>query len=209
MAFVTDSVRGAGSPPGIYSGLYPGAEVEVTADRGVRRVGDDALSGSALTTAQAFRNAVQRFGRSIGEASALCSATPAAVLGETAQGPPGRGAWTGTWSSWMPISTCERRWLVARFSTAPADGGIRWLTVISTLRSTRRSIISRSGGVPRGAHRVLARHRRRLPRAARPQARRGRTPAVARHWAEYFAARARRRRRGEPARRGTVLIDVA
>ncbi len=47
VAFVTDSVRGAGSPPGIYSGLYPGAEVEVTADRGVRRVGDDALSGSA------------------------------------------------------------------------------------------------------------------------------------------------------------------
>lgn len=86
VAFVTDSVRGAGSPPGIYSGLYPGAEVEVTADRGVRRVGDDALSGSALTMAQAFRNAVQHFGRSIGEASVLCSATPAAVLGARRKG---------------------------------------------------------------------------------------------------------------------------
>jgi N-acetylglucosamine-6-phosphate deacetylase len=86
VVFVTDSVRGAGSPPGIYSGLYPGAEVEVTTERGVRRVGDDALSGSALTMAQAFRNAVQRFGRSIGEASALCSATPAAVLHEPRKG---------------------------------------------------------------------------------------------------------------------------
>jgi N-acetylglucosamine-6-phosphate deacetylase len=86
VAFVTDSVRGAGSPPGIYSGLYEGAQVEVTADRGVRRVGDDALSGSALTHAEAFRNAVRRFGRSIPEASALCSRTPARVLGERRKG---------------------------------------------------------------------------------------------------------------------------
>jgi N-acetylglucosamine-6-phosphate deacetylase len=86
VAFVTDSVRGAGSPPGIYSGLYEGVEVEVTADRGVRRVGDDALSGSALTQLQAFRNAVRRFGRSVAEASALCSRTPARVLGERRKG---------------------------------------------------------------------------------------------------------------------------
>lgn len=86
VAFVTDSVRGAGSPPGVYSGLYPGVEVEVTEDRGVRRVGDGALSGSALTAAQAFRNAVRRFGRSIGDASALCSRTPARVLGERRKG---------------------------------------------------------------------------------------------------------------------------
>jgi N-acetylglucosamine-6-phosphate deacetylase len=86
VAFVTDSVRGAGSPPGIYDGLYEGAQVEVTADRGVRRVGDDALSGSALTHAQAFRNAVWRFGRSIPEASVLCSRTPARVLGERRKG---------------------------------------------------------------------------------------------------------------------------
>jgi N-acetylglucosamine-6-phosphate deacetylase len=86
VVFVTDSVRGAGSAPGIYSGLYEGAQVEVTADRGVRRVEDDALSGSALTQAQAFRNAVQRFGRSIPEASVLCSRTPARVLGERTKG---------------------------------------------------------------------------------------------------------------------------
>ncbi|MGE5603685.1 MAG: hypothetical protein ACM30E_11580, partial [Nitrososphaerales archaeon] len=72
--------------PGIYSGLYEGVQVEVTADRGVRRVGDDALSGSALTQAKAFWNAVQRYGRSIPEASILCSRTPCRVLGERRKG---------------------------------------------------------------------------------------------------------------------------
>ncbi|MGC8782751.1 MAG: N-acetylglucosamine-6-phosphate deacetylase [Anaerolineae bacterium] len=81
IAFVTDGVRGAGNPPGLYNGLYPGVLVEVTADRGVRRKPDDALSGSALTPIQCLRNAVQRFGRSLAEASILCSRTPARVLG--------------------------------------------------------------------------------------------------------------------------------
>ncbi len=81
IAFVTDSVLGAGKPPGVYSGLYAGVQVAVTTDRGVRRLSDDTLSGSALTHLQSFQNAVQRFGRSIAEASALCSRTPARVLG--------------------------------------------------------------------------------------------------------------------------------
>ena len=58
----------------------------MTVDRGVRRVGDGALPGSALTMAQASRNAARRSGCSIGEASALCSATPAAVLGARRKG---------------------------------------------------------------------------------------------------------------------------
>jgi N-acetylglucosamine-6-phosphate deacetylase len=81
IAFVTDGVKGAGNPPGIYDGLYPGVQVEVTADRGVRRKPDDALSGSALTPIQCLRNAVQRFGRSLVVASILCARTPAQVLG--------------------------------------------------------------------------------------------------------------------------------
>jgi N-acetylglucosamine-6-phosphate deacetylase len=84
--FVTDGVKGAGSPPGIYDGLYEGIQVEVTADRGVRRTSDDALSGSALTQLQSFRNAVQKFGKSIVEASILCSRTPARVLGLKSKG---------------------------------------------------------------------------------------------------------------------------
>jgi len=79
--FVTDGVKGAGSPPGIYDGLYEGVQVEVTVDRGVRRTSDDALSGSALTQLQSFRNAIKKFGKSIVQASILCSRTPARVLG--------------------------------------------------------------------------------------------------------------------------------
>jgi len=86
IAFVTDSVRGAGSPPGIYSGLYPGVQVEVTADRGVRRLPDNALSGSALTQLRSFQNAMRLFGRSVPEASALCSRSPARVLGLPGKG---------------------------------------------------------------------------------------------------------------------------
>jgi N-acetylglucosamine-6-phosphate deacetylase len=56
-------------------------EVEVTPDRGVRRTSDDCLSGSALTHQTAFRNAIRKFGQSVGAASHLCSRTPARVLG--------------------------------------------------------------------------------------------------------------------------------
>jgi N-acetylglucosamine-6-phosphate deacetylase len=86
VAFVTDGVKGAGSPPGIYDGLYPGVQVSVSAERGVRRVPDDALSGSALTHIHCLRNAVNKFGRSLAEASILCSRTPAAVLGIPTKG---------------------------------------------------------------------------------------------------------------------------
>lgn len=86
VAFVTDGVKGAGSPPGIYDGLYPGVQVAISADRGVRRVSDDALSGSALTHLRCLRNAVRKFGRTLAEASILCSRTPAAVLGIPTKG---------------------------------------------------------------------------------------------------------------------------
>ena len=81
VVFITDGVKGAGSPPGVYDGLYSGVQVEVTADRGVRRTSDNALSGSALTGIRCLRNAVHKFGKSLVEASILCSRTPARVLG--------------------------------------------------------------------------------------------------------------------------------
>jgi N-acetylglucosamine-6-phosphate deacetylase len=86
IVFITDSVKGAGSPPGIYSGLYEGVEVEVTSDRGVRRTSDDILSGSSLTQIGSLRNAVNKFGKSIVQASILCSRTPARVLGLEGKG---------------------------------------------------------------------------------------------------------------------------
>ncbi|HVO37953.1 MAG TPA: amidohydrolase family protein [Spirochaetia bacterium] len=86
VAFITDSLKGSGNPPGRYEGLIPGEPVEVTADRGIRRISDDILSGSALTQIQGFRNAVQKFGRSVAEASLLCSRTPARILGLRTKG---------------------------------------------------------------------------------------------------------------------------
>ncbi len=81
VAFITDSLKGSGNAPGTYEGLIPGEPVEVTRDRGIRRISDGILSGSALTQLAGFRNAVTMFGRSIAEASRLCSRTPARILG--------------------------------------------------------------------------------------------------------------------------------
>jgi len=86
VAFITDSLKGSGNPPGTYEGLIPGEPVEVTPDRGIRRKSDDMLSGSALTQVQAFRNAVRMLGKSVEEASRLCARTPAGILGLSTKG---------------------------------------------------------------------------------------------------------------------------
>jgi len=80
VAFVTDSLKGSGNPPGVYEGLAANENIAVTPDRGMRRVTDDALSGSCLTHLQSFRNAVNLFGRSIREASMLCSRNAGRLL---------------------------------------------------------------------------------------------------------------------------------
>jgi len=79
--FITDSLKGSGYPPGEYDGLIPGDGVIVTTDRGIRRKSDGVLTGSAITAITAFRNAVMKFGRSIPQASQLCSANAARLLG--------------------------------------------------------------------------------------------------------------------------------
>jgi N-acetylglucosamine-6-phosphate deacetylase len=81
VAFITDSLKGSGNPPGMYEGLIPGEPVEVTTDRGIRRISNGILSGSALTHLDSFRNAVRKFGRTVAEASRLCSRTPAGIIG--------------------------------------------------------------------------------------------------------------------------------
>ena len=86
VVFITDSLRGSGKPPGTYDGIIPGEPVEVTADRGIRRKSDGILSGSTITPIVGFRNAVGRFGKSLPEASLLCAATPARVLGHNRKG---------------------------------------------------------------------------------------------------------------------------
>jgi N-acetylglucosamine-6-phosphate deacetylase len=86
VAFVTDSLKGSGNPPGRCEGLIPGEPVEVTPDRGIRRISDGILSGSALTQIDSFRNAVRKFGRTVPEASRLCSRTPAQIMGLDGKG---------------------------------------------------------------------------------------------------------------------------
>lgn len=86
VAFVADSLKGSGLPPGRYDGLDPKEPVEVTADRGIRRVSDDELCGSAITQLDALRNAVTVFGRPLAEASRLCSGTPARIAGLARKG---------------------------------------------------------------------------------------------------------------------------
>ena len=86
VAFITDSLKGSGNAPGTYEGLIPGEPVEVTPDRGIRRISDGILSGSAITQLAAFRNAIRKFGRSVAEASRLCSRTPARIVGLESKG---------------------------------------------------------------------------------------------------------------------------
>lgn len=83
IALVTDSNLGAGLPPGRH--MLPGGWGEAViqgpndgvrlADRGMT------LAGSALTPIDALRNAVRVLGRSLAEASRMCSTTPARLLG--------------------------------------------------------------------------------------------------------------------------------
>jgi N-acetylglucosamine-6-phosphate deacetylase len=86
VVFITDSLKGSGLPPGTYEGLAAGEPVVVTVDRGIRRASDDLLAGSAITQITGFRRAVMAFGRSLAEASRLCSGTPARLLGLSRKG---------------------------------------------------------------------------------------------------------------------------
>lgn len=86
LAFITDSSRGSGLPPGVYPELWGEGTVYVTPDRGRRRQPGDDLSGSVITQLGCFQNAVRSFGKSLLQASIVCARTPARVLGLTQKG---------------------------------------------------------------------------------------------------------------------------
>ena len=83
IALITDSNFGAGLPSGTYD--LPGSWGRCVIDgpnNGVRMVSREmGLAGSALTPIDAFRNAVHLLGYSITDAAAMCSETPARVMG--------------------------------------------------------------------------------------------------------------------------------
>jgi len=83
VVFVTDSNYGAGLPAGRY--LLPGSwgNVEIKGPNDAVRMldRDMEIAGSALTPIDNFGNAVRLFGKDIAAASAVCSKTPAKLLG--------------------------------------------------------------------------------------------------------------------------------
>ena len=82
IAFVTDSNRGAGLPPGRYSLGEWGNIVVNGPNDGLRLVDRDMiLAGSALTPIAAMRNSIQLFGQNLHETVQLCSRTPARLMG--------------------------------------------------------------------------------------------------------------------------------
>ena len=83
LVFVTDSNNGAGLPPGEYELPRSWGRVRIDGPNdGVRLVErDNGLCGSALTPIDGFRNAVRMFGKGLAQASRVCSANPAELLG--------------------------------------------------------------------------------------------------------------------------------
>jgi N-acetylglucosamine-6-phosphate deacetylase len=95
LVFVTDSNYGAGLPPGDYTlpGDWGTVRIQGPND-GVRLLERDMiLAGSALTPADAFRNAIRLFHRDLAQASAVCARNPARLLGlNKGEVAPGRDA---------------------------------------------------------------------------------------------------------------------
>lgn len=82
IAFVTDSNRGAGLPPGRYS-LGEWGEIVVNGPNDGLRLADRdmVLAGSALTPIDGLRNCVRLFGQDLSKAVQLCCRTPAQLMG--------------------------------------------------------------------------------------------------------------------------------
>ena len=83
LVFITDSNYGSGLPPGEYDLPQAWGRVKITSPYDGIRLMDRAmeLASSALTPVDAFRSAVQRFGKDLATASRVCSRNPARLLG--------------------------------------------------------------------------------------------------------------------------------
>ncbi len=80
LAFITDSTEASGRPPGRYT--FVGHEVICTTpNEGVRYTQSGYLAGSAMTAMDSLRNTVRLFGKGMGVAAQVCSATPAWLMG--------------------------------------------------------------------------------------------------------------------------------
>jgi N-acetylglucosamine-6-phosphate deacetylase len=76
---VTDATAAADTPPGFYD--FAGMRIEHAPDGSVREPGAEGLAGSALRLDQAVRNVAAWGFATVGEAIAMASSQPAALLG--------------------------------------------------------------------------------------------------------------------------------
>ena len=83
LVFITDSNYGSGLPPGEYDLPQGWGRVKIAGPyEGIRLIERGMeLACSALTPVDAFRGAVQRFGKDLATASRVCSRNPARLLG--------------------------------------------------------------------------------------------------------------------------------
>lgn len=83
LVFITDSNYGSGLPPGEYNLPQAWGRVKITSPYdGIRLMDREMeLASSALTPIDAFRSAVQRFGKNLATASRVCARNPARLLG--------------------------------------------------------------------------------------------------------------------------------
>jgi N-acetylglucosamine-6-phosphate deacetylase len=86
---ITDGTGGSGLAPGSFARLG-GRRIRVSDEAVV--LDDGTLAGSSLTMDRAFRMIVDRFGRSVIDAAAMCATTPARELGLTGFGAIEEGA---------------------------------------------------------------------------------------------------------------------
>ena len=86
---ITDGTGGSGLTPGSYARLG-GRRIRVSDEAVV--LDDGTLAGSSLTMDRAFRTIVNRFGRSVVDAAAMCATTPARQLNLTGLGVIAEGA---------------------------------------------------------------------------------------------------------------------
>lgn len=104
IAAITDGTAGSGLEPGSTARLG-GRRIRVTDTAAL--LDDGTLAGSTLTMDRAFRMAVTAFGQSVAEAAAICSTTPARLLGLTGFGVLAPGAVAD-------VTVLERGFRVAR-----------------------------------------------------------------------------------------------
>ena len=94
---ITDAMEAAGMPDGEYA---LGGQTVFVKD-GAARLADGTLAGSVLTMPEALRNLIHRYGADPAEACAMCTATPAASIGESVAGHMVPGC-PGVLTRWSP-----------------------------------------------------------------------------------------------------------